>query len=160
MPPTPPSIEDEVPIPMIVDPLGPESQTKRGRKKVKTAESPRPPPKPLSSRSMKPLSPTELLIEAIFNPYPSMSEESSPFTYYIPHMPPRTLLDSTSDTNSTQVSMESSQQGNDSAQSGGTSLDGQGTWSASGSESNIPSGTKWWKRSQKSRPVTPASTRA
>jgi len=178
IPPTPP--EDESPPPTIPLPAQLEQVSRsesgnkrkwRTGKKAATlpVEHPSPPrhPKP---RAKKPLHPTELLIEAIFNPYPSTEDRPSPFSYYVPHMPVPEPMDSsrsgsgmgTSDT----TSLSMGQEGDESVESMGMNGGGiSATEMGENSNGNLKGrkesgGSRWWKRKQTSRPVTPASSRS
>lgn len=120
-----------------------------------------PPPKVDEASSQKQqLHPTEALIEAIFNPYPSSSGMASPFSYYAPPPPPSNL------------DYEQGGLGSGIPEGNGTDGTSRGSFDSSlrvsanasdqghegGNSSGSGSGHRWWRRKASSRPVTPART--
>ncbi|KAF8523762.1 hypothetical protein BU17DRAFT_63693 [Hysterangium stoloniferum] len=86
------------PLPYGHHTLNASPQHSKSRATAKSHRAPPTPPNkhhPPQSRPKPPpqLHPTELLIEAIFNPYPSTSDSLSPFTYYVPHVDSDAHLD-------------------------------------------------------------------
>lgn len=127
------------------------------------------PPDLSLSPSLKPKEPrqpssTEMLVEAIFNPFPTSSHTPSPFTYHATYdtLPKLTKNDSSNSTSeglgtdgtsrgsfdsSQQISVSGSDLGHDGASStGGASVSGHSN------------GKTWWRRriGQHSRPTTPS----
>lgn len=123
---------------------------------------------PLPGPAIKPsptrqLNPTEMLIESIFNPFPTSTDMLSPFTYYATYEPLPKLVknDSSNSTSeglgtdgtsrhsfesSRQISVSGSELGHDASSStGAVSINGQSN------------GKPWWRRriGQQSRPTTP-----
>ena len=105
------------------------------KRRAKTPEQPRPHTAGGTPRRQA-LHPTEALIEALFNPYPSTSTAPSPFTYYVP--PARAERNGTSGEESDASSRHSASE---------VELAGAGMGEA---------GSKWRKKG--SRQVTPAGT--
>ena len=105
------------------------------------------------------LHPTEVLIEAIFNPYPSTSKTASPFTYYVP---PGSTPKPEVQKQGSGISAASVRTGTDGTSRGSfdSSQRASGSASDQGHESSNASGSvsghKWWKRKTGSRPITPS----
>lgn len=152
-------------IPQIcIPPVKPKKRW-RGNKtqEVRHLDPPSPPPTKEPTRQPNH---TEMLIEAIFNPFPTSLDTSSPFTYHATyeHVPKLVKNNSSNSTTSEGLGTDGTSRGSfDSSQR--ISVSGSELGHDAGSSTGVPSvgaqssGRSWWKRriGQHSRPNTPHS---
>lgn len=154
---------EELPvIPQICEP--PVKPRKRWRgNKAQYLEPPSPPP--TTKAPTRQLNHTEMLIEAIFNPFPTSLDTESPFTYHATYEPvPKLLKNDSSNSTSEGLGTDGTSRGSfDSSQrisvSGSELGHDAGSSTGAASIGGQSSGRSWWKRriGQHSRPTTPSS---